>query len=158
MKNIFLFLCVSLVMTACGSDAGKKVKTVELKFTKQGELTLKKSDGSLIKKLDVEFAETPYERETGLMYRTSMEKEQSMLFIFDTEFPRSFYMKNTNIPLDIIYIDANKEIVSFQKNATPLSEESLPSEYPAKYVLEINGGMADAWSLKVGDKISFEKY
>ena len=67
-------------------------------------------------------------------------------------------MKNTKIPLDIIYINAYKEIVSFQKNAKPFDETSLPSTASAKYVLEINSGLSDDWQLNVGDKISFEVF
>ena len=78
-----------------------------------------------------------------------------MLFIFPDEDFRSFYMKNTKIPLDIIYIDADKTIVSIQKNAKPFDETSLPSDAPAKYVLEINGGLFDEWQLQIGDKITY---
>ena len=66
-------------------------------------------------------------------------------------------MKNTKIPLDIIYIGDKLQIVSFQKNAKPFDETSLPSEAPAKYVLEINAGLSDEWQLEIGDKIDFIK-
>jgi len=66
-------------------------------------------------------------------------------------------MKNTEIALDIIYINANKQIVSFQKNAIPFDVTSLPSLAPAQYVLEINAGLSDLWNLEVGDKIVWEK-
>tara|TARA_R110002094_G_scaffold217461_1_gene188570 strand:- start:1075 stop:1356 length:282 start_codon:yes stop_codon:yes gene_type:complete len=90
------------------------------------------------------------------MYRTTLEVNHGMLFIFPDVQLRSFYMKNTKIPLDIIYIDETKTIVSFQKNAKPFDETSLPSDAPAKYVLEINGGLSDTWQLSVGDRIEFE--
>lgn len=126
-------------------------------FKKEGSLSIKKADSdSIVKTLDIEIADNEYETQTGLMYRTSMENNQGMLFIFPDSQPRSFYMKNTKIPLDIIYIDEDKAIVSFQKNAQPLNEASLPSNAPAKYVLEINAGLTDVWGLKVGDKIEFE--
>ena len=64
-------------------------------------------------------------------------------------------MKNTRIALDIIYISTDSTIVSFQKNAKPFDESSLPSNAPAKFVLEINAGLSDRWNLEVGDKISF---
>ena len=76
-----------------------------------------------------------------------------MLFIFDDEKERYFYMKNTKIPLDIIYINSNKTIVSFQKSAKPFDESSLPSNAPAQYVLEINAGLVDALGLVWYDKI-----
>lgn len=130
---------------------------VIVSFKKEGTLNLIKADlDSIIKTIDIEIADDEYKTQTGLMYRTKLESYHGMLFIFPDVQMRSFYMKNTKIPLDIIYIDENKTIVSFQKNAKPFDETSLPSEAPAKYVLEINGGLSDAWQLNVGDKISFE--
>lgn len=84
-----------------------------------------------------------------------MADNQGMLFVFEDSRPRYFYMKNTYIPLDLIYIDQNKNIVSFQKNAQPLDEKTLPSYENAKYVLEVNAGLADQWKLQVGDSISY---
>ncbi len=157
MKKLLILLSFTIAFVSCNNDTGKKVKTTEIKFTKEGELTLFKANGDEVITLDIEFSETNYERETGLMYRTSMEENQGMLFIFSAEFPRNFYMKNTYIPLDIIYLDQHKKIVSFQENAVPLNEEGLPSEIPAMYVLEVNAGMAEKWLLEIGDTISFIK-
>ena len=96
---------------------------------------------SLIQTIDVEFAKNEMERSLGLMYRSSMDEHQGMWFIFSEEAPRSFYMRNTEISLDIIYLDKDKKVVSIAKNARPYDETSLPSEKPAMYVLEINGGL-----------------
>ena len=84
-----------------------------------------------------------------------MENNQGMLFVFDNETERFFYMKNTKIPLDLIYINTNRNIVSFQKHAKPFDESSLPSNAPAQYVLEVNSGLVDTWNLTVGDSITF---
>ncbi|WGF93922.1 DUF192 domain-containing protein [Aequorivita marisscotiae] len=130
--------------------------TKEITFTKEGELQLLKAENdSIIAKLDIEIADDEYQTETGLMYRHSMAENQGMLFVFPNMQPRSFYMKNTYIPLDIIYLNSDKKIVSIQKNAKPLNETSLPSEAPSQYVLEVNGGLADKWALKKGDFIKF---
>ena len=90
------------------------------------------------------------------MYRKSMKENQGMLFVFHEEKPRSFWMHNTYIPLDIIYLNKEKEIVSIAKNAAPLSETSRPSEGDAMYVLEINGGLSDKLGLTKGDRMTFE--
>ncbi|MGH1386583.1 DUF192 domain-containing protein [Kordia sp.] len=159
MKKLIILLCVATAIISCGeSESNKVIKTADIKFTKEGELTLAKVSGEDIITLDVEFAETNYERETGLMYRKSMKDNQAMLFIFSSSFPRNFYMKNTYIPLDIIYLDENKKIVSFQENAKPLNEEGLPSEVPAMYVLEVKAGLAEKWLLEIGDTITFVKH
>jgi uncharacterized membrane protein (UPF0127 family) len=145
----------SLITTSCKNDH-KSVKPIEITFKKEGELTLYKSTSDTVKaKLDIEIAENGYETQTGLMYRNTMKENRGMLFIFDNEQERYFYMKNTKIPLDIIYISADKKIVSFQKNAKPFDETSLPSNYPAKYVLEVNAGLADTWKLAKGDSIIY---
>lgn len=130
------------------------VKNQEISFTQEGTLQFYKKSGALITELAIEIADTPYEIETGLMYRTSMKNTQGMLFIFEDVRPRYFYMKNTQLPLDIIFLDADKKVVSFAKNAVPLDETSLPSGVPAKYVLEVNAGWVDGWSIEPGDFIS----
>lgn len=145
--------------TSCKDDnsSEKVIETEEIVFTKEGEATLLKASGDTIKKLDIEIADNNYERQTGLMYRESMEEEQGMLFIYDKAAPRSFFMKNTYIPLDIIYFGADSTAVSLQENAKPEDETSLPSEKPAQFILEINAGLAKEWNFKVGDKIDFKR-
>lgn len=135
----------------------KVVLTKEVTFAKEGELTVKKAaSDSVVAKLDIEIADDEYQTQTGLMYRKSMPDTQGMLFIFEDETPRNFYMKNTEFGLDIIYINSKKEIVSIQKNAQPLNDASLPSEGAAKYVLEVNDGLTDLWKLEKGDKVEWQ--
>lgn len=155
--NLLLLLMLSggtLYFHSCKEEP-RSVKPVVIEFKKEAELFLKTANDSIIAEMDIEIADDEYQTQTGLMYRTSMEKNQGMLFVFPEEEPRAFYMKNTLIALDIIYIDVNKNIVSFQKNAKPNDEASLPSNAPAKYVLEVNAGLADQWELQVGDKIEY---
>lgn len=133
-----------------------KSLTQEVKFTKEGELELLKADtDSIVAKLDIEIADDDYQTQTGLMYRRSMAENHGMLFIFDNMQMRSFFMKNTEFALDIIYLDSDKKIVSIQKNARPFDETSLPSSAPAQYVLEVNAGLSDKWMLEEGDEIRF---
>ena len=156
-KIIFtLFLLTfSITIISC-KDEKKIVKQTKVTFVKEGELSILQQDtDSLLITLDVEIADTDYDIQTGLMYRNNMKSNRGMLFIFNDVAPRSFYMKNTNIPLDIIFVDENKTIVSLQKNAKPLDETSLPSNFPAKYVLEVNAGYVDYWKVKIGDRLIF---
>lgn len=151
--------CFGMSVSTCKEQQNTSVKPVEIVFSKEGELVLKKSKSdSIISRLDIEIADDEYSTQTGLMYRKNMKDNQGMLFVFPESDFRSFYMKNTEIPLDIIYISEDKRIVSIQKNAKPFDETSLPSEAPAKYVLEINGGLSDAWFLEKGDYMEFNKY
>lgn len=152
-----LLVCILLV-TSCKTDAEKGIKTETIAFTKEGQLTISEAENeTVLAELDIEFAESEYEIQTGLMYRNTMKKDQGMLFVFPENDVRSFYMKNTNIPLDIIYINSDFKIVSFQKNAKPLDETGLNSRFPAKYVLEINAGLSDAWGLSEGNIMAFTR-
>ncbi len=147
-----------LMLIGCKKETKKEIKTESITFTKEGELHITKTDSNpAIVEFDIEIAETEYETQTGLMYRDVMEDNQGMLFIFDDVAMHSFYMKNTHIPLDIIYIDENLKITSFQKNAKPFDETGLSSGVPIKYVLEINAGLSDKLGLSVGDSISYSK-
>lgn len=151
-----LGLC--LVSISSCKEEKKTVKPVVVTFKKEGELILKKAESdSIIKTINIEIADDDYQTQTGLMYRTSMENDQGMLFVFPEAEYHTFYMKNTQFPLDIIYIGADKKIINIVKNAKPFNESSLPSEGPAQYVLEINAGLSDAWSLEPGDKIEYRQ-
>jgi len=86
-----------------------------------------------------------------------MEQNRGMLFIFAREARKSFYMKNTEFPLDIIYVNSDLKVVNIQKNTKPFDESSIPSQAPAKYALEVNAGLSDQWGLEVGDIISFHR-
>lgn len=156
---VYSILIFSLILGfSCKEETKKVVKIEPISFTKEGELTITKQKvDTLITKLDIEFAESEYETQTGLMYRSSMEDHQGMLFIFSDEQIHSFYMKNTEIALDIIYLKADLTIASFQENAKPMSEAPLSSQVPIQYVLEVNAGLAEKWLLEVGDKITYNK-
>ena len=162
MKQRFVFLLVlsigGLFSSCKNSQKNTKVTTQVISFKKEATLSLFKANTKvLISILDIEISDTDYETQTGLMYRPKMKLKHGMLFIFNDEKQRSFYMKNTQIPLDIIYINSAKKIVSIQENAQPFNETSLPSNFPAKYVLEVNAGLSNKWALKINDSISFNR-
>jgi len=137
-------------------DEQKPVKPIVITFKKEGELTIRKaSNDSIIKAIDIEIADNDYETQTGMMYRDSMEENQGMLFVFPNEQYHAFYMKNTKIPLDIVFINSNKTIVNIHKNARPYDESPLPSSAPIQYVLEVNAGLSDTWGLEAGDRVEF---
>jgi uncharacterized membrane protein (UPF0127 family) len=124
-------------------------------FCKQGELELRRYDGSLAKKISIEVAQTPARRERGLMYRVHMREDEGMLFIFPAPLVCGFYMKNTHIPLDIIFVNANKKIVMIYTHARPYSLESLSSGFPIVYAVEVNAGFCDRYNIHIGDTIFF---
>jgi uncharacterized protein len=101
----------------------------------------------------VEIAADDASRERGLMDRRYMAPDHGMLFEFDRDAPVSFWMKNTYIPLDMIFIARNGAVTRIAANAEPLSERVIPSGGPCAAVLELNGGVAASIGLKVGDKV-----
>tara|TARA_B110000008_G_C16883578_1_gene529936 strand:+ start:686 stop:1180 length:495 start_codon:yes stop_codon:yes gene_type:complete len=154
--RVIIFLFFFLIgVQSCDQKVKNSVSiSKEINFSKEGELTLRKTKSdSIFKTLDIEIAQTDYETQTGLMYRKSMEEHQGMLFIFQEEQPRSFYMKNTEFSLDIIYINKKKKVVSIKKNTIPYDKNSLPSGEPVLYVLEIKAGLSDRWGIENGDSV-----
>lgn len=108
--------------------------------------------------IQAKVARTDKDRETGLMFLHQLPHDMGMIFLFPKADIQSFWMKNTLIPLDIIFIDAQMKIVNIAKAAQPCKKDPCPyykSTGPALYVLEINGGLSDALGLKVGDKVDF---
>jgi hypothetical protein len=107
-----------------------------------------------------ELAQTPAQWSKGLMYRTSMPADSGMLFIFPDETPRSFWMKNTMVPLDMIFISAAGKIVDIKNDFQPCTADPCPiyqSAAPAKYVLEVNAGIVKAKAVNLGEMIILEK-
>jgi uncharacterized membrane protein (UPF0127 family) len=107
----------------------------------------------------VEIARDPYAWSRGLMFRELLAPDGGMLFVFPNEEKRSFWMKNTLIPLDMIFISKDKKIVTIRKNAMPCTTMACPqygSAADAMYVLEVNAGFVDAYGIKEGDVVGID--
>lgn len=156
-KYILLLLIGSFMwFQSCKESSKRVIKTEPITFTKEGELSFYKAEtDSILATINIEFAESSYETETGLMYRKSMADKEGMLFIFPDVRQHYFHMKNTEFPLDIIFIDENLKIASFQKNTKPFDKNLLPSQVPVQYVLEINAGLSEKWQLGISDRVEF---
>jgi uncharacterized membrane protein (UPF0127 family) len=136
----FLVLVVLLWAAACQAQP-----TVIIQTKENRELTFQ-----------VEVADTPAKRELGLQYRRDLAADRGMIFLFPTESHHSFWMKNTPIPLDMIFISRDRKIVGIVEQAVPFSTDSRSVPAASQFVLEINGGLAGRYGLKVGDSISFQ--
>ena len=112
------------------------------------------ADGTESPILTAEVASTPGDRALGLMYRKELPGNAGMLFVFPDEAPRSFWMKNTFLPLDIIFVSGNSSVVSIVAGAVPHSETPRASEGPARYVVEVLAGNAAQWHLEKGSKLN----
>ena len=106
---------------------------------------------------NVEVAKTVEERRVGLMYRKKLLNNEGMLFIFPREKIIQLWMKNTYIPLDVIFISENKVIVDIKKNMEKLSETIVKSKVKSRYALEFNAGLINKLDIKIGDKILFNE-
>jgi uncharacterized membrane protein (UPF0127 family) len=104
----------------------------------------------------VEIADTPAKRERGLQYRKDLAHDRGMIFLFPTESTQSFWMKNTPIPLDMIFINRDRRIVGIVEETLPFSLDSRSVGTPSQYVLEINGGLSKRYGIKAGDGVRFE--
>ncbi len=151
-------LIVGLVLTlaaACGS-VGEGAQNVSRNAAQRGlpvePLQIVTHDGR-VHRFRVEIADTYASRERGLMFRKSLGPDAGMLFDFKTEQPVAFWMKNTLIPLDMVFIDARGTVVNVAANAKPMSEANIPSDGPVLGVLEIRGGRAAEIGVQAGDKV-----
>jgi len=133
MRNVFLLITLFVCSSCIAQDPYVKLK---------GE------------RFTVELAETRDRQALGLMFRESMPDDHGMLFLFPHEAKRSFWMKNTRIPLDIFYFDEDLALVSVSENTPPCRTQrcpNYPSDGPAKYVLELNAGKAAELGVRPGD-------
>lgn len=101
----------------------------------------------------IEIADTPDLRARGLMHRDEMARGAGMLFIYEREEPTAFWMRNTRIPLDMIFIDGAGKVVHVHHRAVPFDETPIPSQAPVRFVLEVNGGLAETFGIAPGSEI-----
>ncbi|MCG8320845.1 MAG: DUF192 domain-containing protein [Cytophagales bacterium] len=133
-----------------------KKEVAEPQFVKEGQLWfIKKQSRDTLRRIDIEIANDAEERAKGLMHRTNMPDDRGMLFIFNQEDEQSFWMKNTLISLDIMYVNKDKEIVTIYKHTQPYSENPIPSFKKAMYVVETIAGFCDKYHVEEGDFIEF---
>ncbi|MDR8391542.1 DUF192 domain-containing protein [Aliifodinibius sp. S!AR15-10] len=133
------------------SSQDNQTKGRTLEYTRQ--VTFLNMSGNPITTIDVAVADDDDERSTGLMDVSQLPSNKGMLFIFEDEQPRSFWMANTPLSLDIIFVNEDLEIVRIHQNTQPFAEGRFQSERPAKYVVEVNGGFSISHDIQQGMKI-----
>ena len=137
----FLIICAALTPSGCASGSDPWVELGGQRYA-------------------VEIADDDAERTRGLMFRDEMAAGHGMLFVHDREEPQAYWMKNTRIPLDILYFDDDRRLVSQQRDVPPCALGNgcppYPSEAPARYVLELNAGEAARLGLKDGAELKID--
>lgn len=156
--SLLLFFTLLVVLSACGNGAepADAPDAVNIPFDKEGTLSVLQSGDTLVT-VDIEIAETDSARTRGLMQRTSLPDRSGMLFLFPNEQPRSFWMANTPLSLDILFANADSQIVSIAKYTTPYSQDNVRSEDPSQYVLEMPAGFADSYGVLEGDRLTWQR-
>jgi len=150
-----LFL-VSLIVS-CQNSPDPTPATPDIPFRIDGSLDFMRM-GEFILSLDIEIADTDSLRERGMMQRTSFPPESGMLFLFDHQEPRQFWMGNTPLSLDLLFISNDSTIVDISKYAKTYSDEPIISNAPAQFVLEVPGGFVDTKGIVVGDQVRWERH
>lgn len=131
-------LAVALPLSACSADESK--------------LSIQSANGE--HQFTVEVVDTPEGRAKGLMYRQELADDAGMLFDFKEQRPVSFWMRNTFIPLDMLFIEADGTVLNIHENARPHDTTSIPSAGPVQFVLEIPGGRSVDLGIEAGDQVS----
>lgn len=139
------------------SDPKTTTQTYIPKFVDEGDLMFYNESDSLLVQIDLEIADNEQDIGYGLMYRKEMDELRGMIFIMSMEEIQSFWMKNTFIPLDIIFIDSDKRIVDISKENKALDESEIKSKKAALLVLELNAGFTDKYGIKEGHRIEYSK-
>ncbi|MBP2549149.1 uncharacterized membrane protein (UPF0127 family) [Neorhizobium galegae] len=148
MRTVLTTFAASAMMTLLAFSA---VASAQLRFDKE-PLTIVTASGAR-HEFSVELALDPGQREQGLMYRKQMAANEGMLFDFFEARAIQMWMRNTLIPLDMVFIDAKGTITHIHERAEPLSETIISSQGPVNYVLELNGGAAAQLGIHKGDKV-----
>lgn len=135
------------------SDEGENPAAYSPPFTQEGEgAFVSTTTNDTLQGFRVEVAERPDEVQYGMMYRKEMSDDMAMVFLMGAEEPQSFWMRNTYVSLDIVFVDSKGKVVSIQENCTPLTDTPRPSEGPASVVVEVPGGTAKRIGLAPGDR------
>ena len=151
-----LILLIILV-SSCQNSPEPTPAAPEIPFRVDGSLDFIRMGETLLS-LDVEIADTDSLRERGMMQRTSFPPESGMLFLFDHQEIRQFWMGNTPLSLDLLFISNDSTIVDIAKYAKPYSDEPIVGGAPAQFVLEVPGGFADTRGIVEGDQVHWARH
>lgn len=161
-ETILLIIVSMLLISACSSPDKPESTTrsesdhVDILFQRHGTLTMSR-DGDIFNEITIEIADNDSTRTRGLMQRDGLPVDSGMLFFFPTESEQGFWMANTRIALDLIFITADHRVLSIAKYVQPMKTETVPSRGLAMYVLEVEAGYTDSIGLIEGDFLEWER-
>ena len=153
------FLCVLMVVLFIGGVTVARDRAFcETVLTAQGdgELQFLRQDGSIAVSITIEIADTPEARIKGLMKRWFLPERHGMLFIFDSPEIQKFWMRNTPLSLDMIFVDESRRVLNVAESTTPMSKQTYGSTGPAKYVVEVKAGFSKRHGIEKGMSIQWQ--
>ena len=139
-------LFLSLV-TGCGPDTESANDTGEPSFEQEGTLAFYQPNGDTLATIAIEIADSDSERQRGLMQRRSLGYDRGMLFIFDETSTNGMWMKNTPLPLDIVFVAPDSQVINIARRTTPFSEDTIEPAAPRRFVVEVRAGFANEFGL-----------
>lgn len=154
-KGFLLIFTVSLLLINCsGTERQQQATPEERLLNYEAEVAFISSAGDTLSTIEAAVADDQESRTQGLMNVTSMPEDAGMIFIFEENQPRSFWMASTPLSLDLIFANEDFEIVRIHRNAAPYSQDSISSGQPAKYVVEVNAGYTLEHDINEGASIA----
>ena len=157
MYLIFFFLEISLLSACTHHNQTPQVNQLSDSIFKEGTLNFVRFDKSIKASIEIEIADTPETQMKGLMGRKNLDDNSGMLFVFEHLEPQKFWMKNTLVPLDIIFVGGDGFIVNIVESAPPLSNRRYSSKGPVKYVVEVSAGFAKRFQLDTDTCIQWRR-
>ena len=161
MRVVLVVLPLLMLAAACSDTAPPPPETAEtpqetIPFRIDGTLDFLRQGEHLLT-IDIEIAESDSAVQRGMMQRTEFPANTGMLFLFDDTIIRNFWMGNTPLSLDLLFIAPDSQIVDFAKYAVPFSDDTITSRAPARYVLEMPAGFVDSQGIVEGDRVRWRR-
>jgi len=157
MVLVFFFLEISLLSACTYHNQTPEVNLPPASICKDGTLDFVRFDESIKASITIEIADTPETQIKGLMGRSALDDSSGMLFVFEREEPQKFWMKNTPVSLDIIFIGGDGCIINIVESTTPMSNQRYRSKGPVKYAVEVRAGFAKRFQLDTDTCIQWQR-
>jgi uncharacterized membrane protein (UPF0127 family) len=155
MRIVVFFVLGPLLLLGCTDDPEQNPDPQG--FQTEGTLAFLQPDGDTLQTIRTDIADTDAERRRGLMRQRSLGYDQGMLFIFETVDEGGMWMRNTPLPLDIIFVAPDSKVINIARRTTPLSEEEIMPAAPRKYAVEVRAGFADRFGLTDSTRIRWTR-
>ena len=160
MRPVHLLLPVligPLILLGCTDEGQSGSEEDPRGFQNEGTLTFLRPNGDTLRTISIDVADTDAERRRGLMRQRSLGYDRGMLFIFDTVKRGSMWMKNTPLPLDIVFVAPDSQVINIARGTTPFSEEKITPAAPRKFVVEVRAGFADRFGLTDSTRVRWTR-